>query len=394
MPVGITLPLAGSTPLLRPSSAPRLVPRTALAEADVMTTIPPALHFLLLVFSGWVNGQQGDVIDYLLAENRVLREQLGGRRLRLTDEQRRRLAVKGKVLGRKLLTQVAGIVTPDTILRWYRQLVATKYDGSKERGRGRPSTKEELVELVVTMANANPSWGYTRIRGALAHVGHELGRNTIKRILQDHGIEPAPERRKRTPWKTFLQAHWEAIAAADFFTVEVLTLHGMVRYFVFFVIELRTRRVEIAGITSDAEGQWMQQIGRNLTDAVDGFLLGKRYLIVDRDPLYTVAFRQLLEDSGCKVLRLPARSPNLNAFAERFVLSVKSECLDKIVPLGERHLRASLRSFVEHYHRERHHQGLDNQLIQPSSSHAIDGGPVKCHERLGGTLKFYYREAA
>ncbi len=359
-----------------------------------MTTIPPALRFLLLVFSGWVNRQQGDVIDYLLAENRVLREQLGGRRLRLTDDQRRRLAVKGKVLGRKILNQVAGIVTPDTILRWYRQLVATKYDGSKKRERGRPSTKEELVELVVTMANANPSWGYTRIRGALAHVGHDLGRNTIKRILAEHGIEPAPERRRGTPWKTFLQAHWEAIAAADFFTIEVLTMRGLVRYYVFFVIELRTRRVEIAGITSNPDGQWMQQIGRNLTDAVDGFLLSKRYLIVDRDPLYTAAFRQLLEDSGCKVLRLPPRSPNLNAFAERFVLSAKSECLSKIVPLGERHLRASLQSFVEHYHRERHHQGLDNQLIQADPQAAKSEGLVKCCERLGGTLKFYYREAA
>ena len=359
-----------------------------------MTTIPPALRFLLLVLSGWVNRQQGDVIDYLLAENRVLREQLGGKRLRLTDEQRRRLAVKGKVLGRKILTQVAGIVTPDTILRWYRQRVARKYDGSKKRGQGRPSTKGELVELIVTMANANPSWGYTRIRGALAHVGHELGRNTIKRILADHGIEPAPERRRRTPWKTFLLAHWEAIAAADFFTVEVLTLHGLVRYYVFFVIELRTRRVEIAGITSSPDGQWMQQIGRNLTDAVDGFLLDKSYLIVDRDPLYTAAFRQLLKDSGCKVLRLPPRSPNLNAYAERFVLTVKSECLDRIVPLGERHLRASLQSFVEHYHRERHHQGLDNQLIQADPQAATNTGPVKCRERLGGTLKFYYREAA
>ena len=356
--------------------------------------MPPILRFFLLLVSGWVNRQQQEVIEYLQVENRVLREQLGGRRLRLTDDQRRRLAVKGKALGRKVLGDIASIVTPDTILRWYRELVARKYDGSKKRGSGRPPTKFDIVELVVTMALANPSWGYTRLRGALAHLGHELGRNTIKRILLDHGIEPAPERRKRIPWKTFLEAHWEVIAAADFFTVEVLTMHGVVRYVVFFVIELRTRKVEIAGITTDPHGRWMQQIGRNLTDAVDGFLLGKRYLILDRDPLYTAAFRALLADSGCKVLRLPARSPNLNAFAERFVLSAKSECLDKIVPLGERHLRAALRDFVEHYHRERPHQGLGNQLIQAVSPHVVGTGPVRCRERLGGTLKFYYREAA
>lgn len=244
------------------------------------------------------------------------------------------------------------------------------------------------------MAKSNPSWGYTRIRDALTHLGHDIGRNTIKRILCDHGIEPAPERGKHTTWKTFLSSHWGTIAAADFFTVEVLTWHGLVRHVVFFVIDLSTRKVEIAGITSQPNGSWMQQIGRNLTDAFDGFLRNTRYLILDRDPLYTDAFRGLLADSGCKVVRLPARSPDLNAFAERFVLTVRSECLDKIVPLGERHLRETLKSFIEHYHRERHHQGLDGQLIAPIADEAGTTGPVKCRQRLGGLLSFYYREAA
>ncbi len=132
-----------------------------------MNTIPPALQFLLLTFAGWTNRRQQKVIDYLIEENRVLREQLGGRRLRLTDKQRRRLAAKGKLLGRKLLGQVAGIVTPDTILRWYRKLVAQKYDGSTRRKPGRPRTRQDIAELVVTMAKDNPTWGYTRIRGVL-----------------------------------------------------------------------------------------------------------------------------------------------------------------------------------------------------------------------------------
>jgi putative transposase len=153
---------------------------------------------------------------------------------------------------------------------------------------------------------------------------------TIKAILKDHGIEPAPERRTKMPWKTFLAAHWDALAAADFFTVEVLTMAGLVRYVVLFVMKLKTRTVEVAGITRQPSGSWMTQVARNLTDADDGFLRGMDYLILDRDPLYTAAFRDLLRDSGVKPLLLPARSPNLNAFAERFVGSIKSECLGSV----------------------------------------------------------------
>ena len=169
--------------------------------------MPDALHFLIFTVAGWLNRHQEDLIDYLREENRVLREQLGGRPLRLTDAQRRRLAVRGRKLGRRVLTQVAGIVTPDTILRWYRQLIAKKYDGSARRRRGRPLTPQVIAELVVRMAMENPRWGYTRIRGALANLGHEIGRNTVKRILFDHGLAPAPERSQRTPWKTFLEVY-------------------------------------------------------------------------------------------------------------------------------------------------------------------------------------------
>jgi len=205
-----------------------------------MDRLPPRLAFLFLLFSGWINRQQQDVIEYLLEENRVLRAAHAPQRFRLTDDQRRRLAVKGKTLGRRRLADVAGIVTPDTVLRWYRLLVANKYDGSQKRGPGRPSTRPDLAALVIRMAQENPTWGYTRIRGALQHLGHEVGRNTIKAILKNHGIEPAPERGTKTPWNTFLAAHWDGLAAADFFTVEVLTWRGLVRYLVFFVMKLKT----------------------------------------------------------------------------------------------------------------------------------------------------------
>jgi hypothetical protein len=184
------------------------------------------LQFLILILAGWVNRSQQDVIEYLQAENRVLREQLGDGRLLFTDRQRRRLAAKAKFIGRKGLFGIDTLVTPDTLLRWYRRLIAKKYDGSRARKPGRPSTTAQIAELVIRMVRDNPRWGYTRIRGALHNLGHEIARNTIKRILLENGFDPAPVRRKGMSWKTFLKSHWGAIAATDFFSVEVLTRWG------------------------------------------------------------------------------------------------------------------------------------------------------------------------
>jgi putative transposase len=185
-----------------------------------MGTFP--LRFLILTVAGSVNRRQQNVIEYLQEENRILREQVDRRRLRFTDAQRRRLAAKARKLNRKTLVGIDPIVTPDALFRWYRNLVARKYDGSKARKSGRPRTAGSIESLVVRMAQENPTWGYTRIRKALRNLGHEIGRNTIKRILAAHGIEPATTRRKGMSWKTFLKVHWGSIAAADFFTVEVL----------------------------------------------------------------------------------------------------------------------------------------------------------------------------
>jgi transposase InsO family protein len=355
---------------------------------------PLQLEFLMLIFAGWVNRSQQDVIEYLQEENRVLREQLGGKRLLCTDRQRRRLAARAEAIGRKGLFEISTLVTPDTLLRWYRRLIARKYDGSESRIVGRPKTAVEIEELILQMARQNRTWGYTRIRGALYNLGHEIGRNTIKRVLLENGLDPAPLRGKAMSWEIFLKAHWGAIAATDFFSVEVLTRVGLVRYFVLFVIDLKTRRVAIAGIIRQPDGEWMKQIARNLTDVDDGFLNGVRYLIHDRDPLYTEAFRGLLKPSGVKTVKLPARSPNLNAYAERFVRSVKSECLAKIIPLGERHLRKAVKEYTEHYHLERNHQGLDNELVEkPIDGPCVDG-VVDRRERLGGILNYYHRRAA
>jgi putative transposase len=350
------------------------------------------LQMVMVMLAGWVNEQHRAVNAYLKEENRVLRELHGDKRLRFSDDQRRRLAAKGKPLGRRVLREFESIVTPDTILRWHRELIARKYDGSALRGPGRPPIGEEVRSLAVRMAGENESWGYTRIVGELSKVGYKVSRSTVRRILKERGIGPAPERLPHMPWSKFLKAHWEAIAAADFFTVEVWTGVGLVRYLVFFVIDLWTRRVEIAGIAPVPNGLWMRQAARHLIDDFSGFLSGKRFLIHDRDPLFTRGFRELLSWAGVTPVRLPPKSPNLNAYAERFVLSIKSECLDRMVMLGEGHLRRAIASYVEHYHVERCHQGIGNRPIEGVPESAL--GPVSRKERLGGIRSHYYRKVA
>jgi transposase InsO family protein len=314
-----------------------------------MPRVLDPFRFVLIAVAGWMNQRHLHIIAYLREENRVLREQLDDRRVRLNDGQRRRLAAKAKVLGRRILGEIATIVTPETLLAWHRRLIAQKYDGSAKRKPGRPSTFRELEALVVRMAEENRDWGYRRIQGALSNLGHEIARSTIAEILRRHGVEPAPERSRKTTWKEFLTRHWDLIVAADFFTVEVWTLRGLQRFVVLFFIELSTRRVEIAGIARTANGLWTSQIARNLTDAVDGLLIGKRYLVHDRDPLFTAEFLSMLAERGIESVRLPPRSPNLNAHAERFVRSIKESCLERVILFGEDSLRKGVHEFVAHY---------------------------------------------
>jgi transposase InsO family protein len=304
------------------------------------------------------------------------------------------LAAKAHRLGRRVLQQFATVVSPDTLLAWHRHLIARKYDGHQRRGPGRPRTITEIRQLVVRMATENRDWGYTRIQGALANLGHDVGRGTIATILRQNGIEPAPDRRRGTTWREFLKAHWDVLAAADFFTIEVWTATGLTRYVVLFVIELATRRVHIAGITAEPDSAWVIQCSRQLTDPVDGFLLGKRFLIHDRDPLFTDTFRETLAATGVETVRLPPKSPNLNAFAERFVRTIKESCLERLILVGEPSLSRAVREFVAHYHEERNHQGLGNVLISPAHDQTPIHERVGCRERLGGLLKYYHRPAA
>lgn len=358
-----------------------------------MQPIFDPIRFLLVALASWFNQHQQHLIDYLVEENRILREQMGDRRLRFTDDQRRRLAVKAKLVGRGLLGRTGTIVTPDILLAWHRNLIARKYDGSGRRRSGRPGVQQEIESLVLRVAKENRDWGYRRIQGVLQNVGDQVAHGTIACILQKHGIEPAPERKRRTTWKEFLAQHWDQIIAADFFTVEVWTPKGLQRHLVLFFIDLSTRRVLIGGIAKVVNGLWMSQVARNLTDAVDGILLGKRFLIHDRYPLFTAEFLQILEGTGIRSVELPPRSPNLNAHAERFVRTIKESCLKRTIFLSEAALRRSVREFVAHYHLERNHQGIGNRLITLLVE-AKKADPVQRRQRLGGMLDYYFQNAA
>ena len=238
------------------------------------------------------------------------------------------------------------------------------------------------------------SWGYDRIQGALANLGHFVSNTTVGNILRAHGIEPAPDRRRQTTWKSFLEAHWDVLASLDFTTIEAWTKRGLATYYLLFVMELSTRRVYFAGYTANPDDQWMLQVARNLSDFEDGFLRRKQYLVMDRDAKFSEAFRLTLEETGIEAVRLPPRSPNLSPHIERFMRSVKDECLHRMIFFGENALQTAVVAFLGHYHAERNHQGLGNRLIEPGEEVGRTAGEVVCRERLGGMLRYYHRKAA
>jgi putative transposase len=350
---------------------------------------------LLVYITGTVDQELLLRNEYLVTENRILRHQITGR-VRLTNGERKILAEIGKKLGKQALEEVASLVKPETILAWHRKLVAQKFDGSKQRkAPGRPTIDQELEALVVRMAQENRRWGYDRMVGALANLGYTVSDQTVGNILKRYGLPPAPERQKTTPRKEFIRTHMDMLVATDFFTAEVWTLGGLVTYYILFFIRLGTREVQVAGVTPHPNQAWMMQIARNVTMEQWGFLSPGQYLIHDRDGKYCPAFQQIIDAAGIKRVPLPARSPNLNAYAERWVRSVKEEGLSGLILFGEASLRYTLTQYVEHFHHERNHQGKGNVRLFPAiSQDPACQGPIQCHERLGGLLKYYAREAA
>ena len=243
------------------------------------------------------------------------------------------------------------------------------------------------------MAKENAGWGYDRIVGALANLGHRISDQTVGNILRRHGIAPAPKRSQITTWKAFLSAHMNVMAGCDFFTVEVLAWRGLVTYYILFFIHLESRRVSIAGLTRHPDEEWMQQMARNVTQDGWGHLVRCRYVLHDRDSKFCASFRSTLRSGGVNPIALPARSPNLNAFAERWVRSVKEECLSKLILFGPGPLRRVLHEYSAHYHSERNHQGKSNVLLFPRPATRTErrASSVQCRRRLGGLLKYYER---
>ncbi len=422
---------AGFSHVRRPQHS--LDHRRGLEDPAARRMLPLPVRFLVAMIAHAINAHMARRVEYLMEEVRVLREvyteTTGRQRIPFTPEQRRRLAIKGKALTPEEREECCQLVRPATILAWFtappapprsarvvglpatrplrglralrrRQLTNHRYDSSSQRRKpGRPRKADEIRALVLRLARENFGWGYTKIRDALRGMKIEIGRTTVASILAEAGLEPAPERLKQRTWKQFVRAHWETLYACDFFAVETLSAFGTVRVMVFFVIELYTRAVHIAGIRINPNAAWLMQVTRNLLDPAEGFLRNATHLVHDRDPLFTKAWTELPKTSCVNSVRFPASSPTCNPYAERFVRAVRAECLDHFVVFGEQHLRHLVREFVTHYNNERYHQGLGGRLVRTRVRAANDildagSGPVRRRSRLGGYLNFYHRQAA
>jgi putative transposase len=279
------------------------------------------------------------------------------------------------------------VVTSATLLRWHRELVRRRWT-YPQRTPGRPPTVRALRDLVLRLARENPAWGYQRIAGELLKLGFRISPSTVRRLLASAGLEPAP-RRHAVSWPLFLRRQAASLLACDFFTVETVTLR---RLYVLFFIELGSRRVHFAGCTSNPTGAWVVQQACNLsfTDVLER----TRFLIHDRDSKFPVAFDELFRSEGIKVIHTPVQAPQANAYAERFVRTIRNECLDWLLVLGRRHLEHVLRIYIQHYNRERPHRGLALNPPEPPETKLSPGGDAHRRDRLGGLVHEYYRAAA
>jgi putative transposase len=352
-----------------------------------------ALSFLYVAFRALlgvlVRSRRGlDVRDVELLvlrhELEVLRRQVARPKLHAAD--RALLAAAASQLPRPSLS--ARLVTPRTLLRWHRALVRGKWRQPPGK-RGRPRMPADVRAVVLRLARENPRWGHRRISGELANLGLRVSPSTVRRLLARAGLVPAP-RRSGPSWREFLRSQAASIVACDFFTVESVLLR---RYYVLFFIAHADRRVWLAGCTTNPTGAWVTQQARNLgLDLADQ---GMRFLIRDRDSKYTGPFDQVFRSAGIRIVKTPVRAPQANAIAERFVRTVRAECLDWLLIVNRRHLERVLRAYVEHYNTHRPHRALKllpPQRVEPPPATTV--GAIQRHDRLGGLIHEYYRDAA
>jgi putative transposase len=280
------------------------------------------------------------------------------------------------------------IVTPQTLLRWHRELVRRRWTQPQRRP-GRPAVEDRVRQLVLRFARENPRWGYPRIAGELLKLGMRVSPSTVRRLMLAAGLKPAP-RRSGPSWRDFLRQQAASMIACDFFTIETISLR---RFYVLFFIELESRRVHMAGCTTNPTGGWVTQQARNLS--FSGLFERMRFLIHDRDSKFTAAFDEVFRSEGIKVIHTPIRAPQANAYAERFVRSVRAECLDWLLILGRRHLERVLRVYTTHYNCERPHRGLALLAPEPASAATpATGHAIKRRDQLGGLIHEYHRAAA
>lgn len=343
-----------------------------------------AFSTLLRLLAGSRRGDFAKDVEILVLRHQlaVLRRQAGRPKLRPAD--RAFLAALAPLLPRP--RRYGLLVTPQTLLRWHRDLIRRQWTQSR-RGPGRPPVEQRVRELVLRLARENPRWGYPRIAGELLKLGLTVSPSTVRRILRAAGLEPAP-RRIGPSWQQFLRQQAASMLACDFFTVETLSLR---RYYVLFFIELGSRRVHLAGCTTNPTGAWLTQQARNL--ALTGLFDRVRYLVHDRDSKFAAAFDEVFRSEGITVIHTPIRAPRANAHAERFVRTVRAECLDWLLILSRRHLQQTLRVFVAHYNRERPHRALELQPPEPKPSETHIA-KIERRDLLGGLIHEYHAAAA
>ncbi len=338
-----------------------------------------------------------DQIEYLLEKVDILEEiateQNNGKHPEFTELQKKRLAHRGKKLNEFLLGQVERVFAPGTIHKWYRELIAEKYDStrnSNQKKRGRKPVSPEIVEKVLFFAKRNPDWGYERIAGTMRYLGYDVCASTVRNILNAHGIIPDSERRLRGDWLQFIETQQYVTAATDFAQVEVLTPGGLVRQSLLFFMDIGRREVRLGGIAHNPDSNWTAQIARNMCDMLDGFLLGKKYLIHDRDTLFNKRFDMIFESIGIEVKKMPPFSPQMNSRMENFMRALKTECLDKIIFRSEAQLLLAVKEYLEYWNHYRPHAGLGGAMVIPYEQDM--NAPVTEVSFLGGLLHGYRRE--